>query len=299
MDLELIQSHQAKDLLLQKALKEDKEFTQAVAGNVTLIHFMNDRVDKPKIVVPYFIQYPSIRWMHSLLGHVGISRLSATLKKHFWFHNMTKLITEFVSKCEFCQRYNKQQTVKYGLVPPMQIKHLHLWEEVSVDMIGPWKVEINRFEYHFRALTCVDSIIGLPEVIPVDNATSLTVAQAFEDNWLSRYPAPLRCFHDNGNEFLGPAFSFMLQRNKIKSVLATVKKRVEHMHQSISTVIPFSFRENPPHKYGEVSTFVFRKCMATQNSIRATINMALQHTPGELVFGRDMLLSVPSRVDWK
>ena len=70
----------------------------------------------------------------------------------------------------------------------------------------------------------MDSIIGLPEVIPVDNATSITVAHAFEDNWLSRYPCPLRCLHDNGNEFLGPAFSLMLERNKIKSIPTTVKK---------------------------------------------------------------------------
>ena len=89
-------------------------------------------------------------------------------------------------------------------------------EEVHVDMIGPWRVTINQFEYEFRALTCIDSIIGLPEVIPVENATSSVVAQASENNWLSQYPAPSKCIHDNGNEFLGPAFSNMLRKNKIK-----------------------------------------------------------------------------------
>ena len=120
-------------------------------------------------------------------------------------------------------------------------------------MIGPWKTEINKFEYKFRALTCIDSIIGLPEVVPVDNVTSLSVAQAFKDNWPSRYPAPLRCIHDNGNEFLGPAFSQMLQRNIIKSVPTTVKNPqanaiVERIHQSISTMIAISIRENPLKK---------------------------------------------------
>ena len=119
---------------------------------------------------------------------------------------MIKSITDFVRKCEYCQRYN-EQTVKYGHVPPKQIKHLNPWEEVSVDKIGPWKVEINKLEYQFRVLTCIDSIIGLPEVVRVDNTISLYVLQAFEDNWLSRCPAPLRCIHDNGSEFLGPAFS--------------------------------------------------------------------------------------------
>ena len=216
---------------------------------------------------------------------------------------MTKQVTQFVQHCEYCQRFNKQ-TVKYGHVPPKQIKHLQPWEEVAVNMIGPWRITINNFEYQFRALTCIDTIIGLPEVIPVDNATSQSVAISFEDNWLSRYPVPLRCLHDNGNEFLGPSFSTMLLKNKIKSVPTTVKNPqanaiVERMHQSISTMIAISLRENPPLKYEDVSNLVLRKCMAAQYAIRATINMTLKHTTGELAFGRDMILPIPSKVNWE
>ena len=156
-------------------------------------------------------------------------------------------------------------------------------------MIGPWKISMNKFEYQFRALTCIDTIIGLPEVIPVDNATSKSVAIAFEDNWLSRYPAPLICLHDNGNEFLGPAFSSMLARNKIKSVPTTVKNPqsnaiVERMHHSISTMIAISLYENHPVKYEDVSNLVFSKCMSAQYAVRSTVNRSLKHTPGELGF---------------
>ena len=137
----------------------------------------------------------------------------------------------------------------------------------------------------------------------MDNATSLSVAQAFEDDWLSRYPAPLRCIHDNRYEFLGPAFSQMLQRNRIKSVPTTFKNSqanaiVERMHQSISTMIAISIGENPPQKYEEVSTFVFRKCMAAQYSIRSTVNTTLKNTPGELAFGRDMILPFANNINW-
>ena len=72
---------------------------------------------------------------------------------------------------------------------------------------GPWKVTINHLAYTFRAQTCIDSVISPPKVIPVDNATSRTVAQAFEDSWLSIYTFPSRCLHDNGNAFFGPEFS--------------------------------------------------------------------------------------------
>ena len=183
------------------------------------------------------------------------------------------------------------------------MKNVEPWEEVHVDMIGSWRVTINQFEYEFRALTCVESFIGLPEVIPVDNATSLVVAQAFNNNWLSRYPAPTKCVHDNGNEFLGPEFSTMLRKNKIKSVPTTVKNPqsnaiVERIDQSISTMITISLRENPPNKFEEVSSLVYSKCMTSQYAIRATVNTTLKNTPGELAFGRSMLHPFPSKIDW-
>ena len=81
-------------------------------------------------------------------------------------------------------------------------------------MIGPWKLTINNFEYAFRAVTCIDAVINLPEIIPVDNAKSRTVTNALKDGYLSRYPVPARCVHDNGNEFLGTEFNRMLLRNK-------------------------------------------------------------------------------------
>ena len=222
LDLKYIHECQAKDSELQKAFKLDDQFILKSIQEVPLIHFKDNESEYPKIVTPYTIQYTAIRLMHSLLGHAGISRLSATLRKHFWSPQMTRTITEFVKKCNFCQRFNKQ-TFKYGHVPPKQVKHLNPWEEISVDMIGPWKVTINNFEYQFRALTCIDTISSLSEIVRVENATSRTIVSAFENNWLSRYPAPVRCLHDNGNEILGPAFSLMLAKSRIKSVRTTVK----------------------------------------------------------------------------
>ena len=64
-------------------------------------------------------------------------------------------------------------------------------------------------------------------------------------------------------------------------------------------MITISLRENPPLKYEDVSNLVLRKCMATQYVIRATINLTLKHTHGELAFGRDMILPVPSKVNWE
>ena len=145
----------------------------------------------------------------------------------------------------------------------------------------------------------------MPEVIPGDNATLSSIALAFEDNWLSRYPVPVRCLYDNCDEFLGPAFPSVLIKNKIKYVLVTVNNPksnaiVERIHQSISTTIAISLRENPPAKYEDISNLFFTKCMAVQHTIsRSIVNMTLKHKPGELAFGRDMILPISSDINWK
>ena len=103
---------------------------------------------------------------------------------------------------------------------------------------------------------------------------------------------------------MGPAFSAMLARNKIKSVPTTVKNPQpnainERMHQSISTMIAISLLENPPVKYEDVSNLVFSKCISAQYAVRSTVNTSLKHTPGELAFGRDMALPIPSNINWQ
>ena len=52
---------------------------------------------------------------------------------------------------------------------------------------------------------------------------------------------------------------------------------MEQIHQSISTMIAISLRENSPSKYEDVSPLVFRKCMAAQFAIRSTINSSLKN----------------------
>ena len=152
--------------------------------------------------------------MHSILGHTGVTRLIETLSSHFCFTHMKDMDMDVIRKYNFCQRY-KIHHKPFGHLPPKNVSHVHPWDDVHVDMIGSWKVIVNNFEYQFRAVTCIDSIINMPEIIPVDNAKSNTVANAFEDGWLSRYPRPRKCIHNNGNEFLGPEFMQMLEKNNI------------------------------------------------------------------------------------
>ena len=63
-------------------------------------------------------------------------------------------------------------------------------------------------------------------------------------------------------------------------------------------MIAISIQENPPTSFEQVSSLVYRKCMAAQYAIRSTVNTTLKYSPGELAYGRNMLLPFSTPLDW-
>ena len=105
------------------------------------------------------------------------------------------------------------------------------------------------------------------------------------------------------NEFLGPEFNQMLIKNNIQPVPTTVKNPqsnaiVERLHQTLSTIISISLHQNPPTSFEEVSSMVHRKCAAAQFAIRAASHSQHKFSPGEMAFGRHMLLPFSVQINW-
>ena len=110
-----------------------------------------------------------------------------------------------------------------------------LWDEVAVNLIGPWKIKVNGQIFVFNALTCVDPVTNLVEIIRIQNKTSNHVAQQFENCWLLQYPSPNQCVYDNGGEFCGNEFQQILVEHMIEPAGTTVKNsqangNCEQMH---------------------------------------------------------------------
>ncbi len=82
------------------------------------------------------------------------------------------------------------------------------WNEIAIDLIGPWKAKLQGLqqEIKFNALTCIDPISNLVELIQINNKAAEYVGQQFENAWLSHYPRPNHCIYDKGGEFIGEAF---------------------------------------------------------------------------------------------
>ena len=119
-------------------------------------------------------------------------------------------------------------------------------------LITPKKCQFNNkatgvmaiFSTHskFRTLTCIDPVSNVAEAIRIRNKTSEHVAKQFRNSWLSRYPNPFNCIHDNGREFIGWNFQEMLTQAGIQSKPTTVKNPhsnavYERMHKTVVDIL--------------------------------------------------------------
>ena len=122
-----------------------------------------------------------------------------TLQTRYYHPELRRHTDEY--KCDACQRH-KLNGRGYGLLPERNINETP-WQDVAVDLIGPWKIPIHNKVCEFNALTSIDPVTNLTELVRIENKTSEHVRMKFEQSWLARYPWPQNCIHDNGREFTG------------------------------------------------------------------------------------------------
>jgi hypothetical protein len=162
-----------------------------------------------------------ITWYHQLLGHVCIVRLYQTIVTHFAHPHLKPRIEYIVKSCDTCL-CSKLPGMGYGELPPREAG-LVPWNEVPVDLIGPWTVNVQGTEIICYALTCIDPVSNLAKIQSILNRSATHVDMIFENLWLVRYPRPLRCVHDNGGEFNGADFQPLLEINGLMDVATTIK----------------------------------------------------------------------------
>ena len=114
-----------------------------------------------------------------------------------------------------------------------------------------------------------------------------------------RYPRPAKCVCDNGNEFKFE-FKHFVEGFGIKYRLTTVKNPqangiIEHVHGVINDMIRTQDLDNhefdPVDPWGDILAELAW-------AVRSLYHRTLDATPGQLVFGRDMLFDMLFTPDW-
>ena len=68
LELSKIHSYQQKDEALLKALNDDSHFSIIQVNKGKLIAYGSPGSKMKAIAIPQILQYPAVRWLHSILG---------------------------------------------------------------------------------------------------------------------------------------------------------------------------------------------------------------------------------------
>jgi hypothetical protein len=89
---------------------------------------------------------PTIKWYHEMLGHPGSKRLCLSLQARYYHPQLRSFVDKYT--CETCKKY-KLDGRGYGLLNERDV-NVAPWDEVAIDLIGRWTIEINNQKYEFK-----------------------------------------------------------------------------------------------------------------------------------------------------
>lgn len=103
-------------------------------GTAELVCFRQNDEDKICLVLemlPKLVQY-----YHKAMAHVeGMSRLTQTIKRHYYHPRMEEEVKKQIAECEICDLKKRGGKV-YGKAAPRDATLLP-WQQVDYDSIGP------------------------------------------------------------------------------------------------------------------------------------------------------------------
>ncbi|GFW79474.1 retrovirus-related Pol polyprotein from transposon 412 [Trichonephila clavipes] len=195
--------------------------------------------------------------------------------------NATKNIFEYVSTCDRCQKFNYKNALPAGLLMPIVSKYPN--EIVTLDLLGPYPVY--RPERYKFILVISDHFTKWCELIPLRKASAQAIANAFFDNYIARYGAPISLISDNGPQFISDVFEHLSHRLDIKH-MKTVTYRpqanlTERVNRNLFQMIASFVEENHENWDQFLHEFAF--------ALRTAVNETTNKTPAELFLGRKII----------
>ncbi len=185
LDIEAIKEQQGADQELQQTATKyaDRYTRKSVSGIDDVLCYVKPG-DPPanwRIALPKSMLQPTIRWFHQITGHPGSKRLHIQISACYYHCNLWRMIDNY--HCDNCQR-NKLGGKGYGHLPEREIRTMP-FEECTVDLIGPWTIQVQDKPYEFNALTIIDTVSNLVELVRIDDKTLGHIAKKYAQVWLS------------------------------------------------------------------------------------------------------------------
>ncbi len=147
-------------------VKYPEWYSRKTINNVDNILCYTKPGDNPanwKIALPEDLIKSTIKWYHQVTGYPGSKRLYGQLWQRYYHRDLRWMVDNL--NCDFCQR-NKLYGKGYGFLPEREV-HSILFEECAVDLMWPWTLQVRGRPYEFDALTVIDTVTNLVELVEI------------------------------------------------------------------------------------------------------------------------------------
>ncbi|GFU84128.1 retrovirus-related Pol polyprotein from transposon opus [Trichonephila clavipes] len=229
-----------------------------------------------RVYIPGSLRKDIMKEFHDLplTGHLGKRKTYLKLRDTCYFPFMRNYIFEYFSTCDLCQKFNYKSALPAGRLMPIVSKSPN--DIVTLDLLGPYPA--SRPERYQFILVVSDHFTKWCELIPLRKAS----AQAFFDNYIARYGAPISLISDNGSQFISHVFEHLSHKLDIKHI-KTVTYRpqanlTERVNRNLVQMIASFVEENNENWDQFLHEFVF--------ALRTAVNETTNKTPAELFLGR-------------
>ncbi|GFW27600.1 retrovirus-related Pol polyprotein from transposon 412 [Trichonephila clavipes] len=216
-----------------------------------------------------------------LAGHLGKRKTYLKLRDTCDFPYMRKNILEYVSTYDRCQKFNYKNALPAGRFIPIVSNYPN--EIVTLDLLGPYPA--SRPERYRFVLVITDHFTRWSELIPLRKASAQAIANAFFENYISRYGVPISLISDNGPQFISEVFEHLSHRLDVKH-MKTVTYRpqanlTERVNRNLVQMIACFVKENHENRDRFLHEFAFE--------LRTSVNETINKIPAELFLGRNII----------
>ena len=251
-----------------------------------------------KICIPDKLQGRVLSWCHECLAHPGETRTEETIRQFFTWPSLSADVKGFVKSCKTCQKCKKSRAAKCGKLPA-RLADTVPWERANVDLIGPWTVKTPTKTHKLQAITMIDPATGWFEMAELKNKEAWEAMDIFDKEWLCRHPRPRHVGMDGGSEFKKQfretCENCGLTRKTTTPHNPQGNSVVERIHQAIGDSLrTFKLEGKELDEEDPFGPFLASASWA----VRSTCHATHEATPGQLAFGRDVLLGIEFNADW-